>query len=149
MIGNDLVGSCRDNILRASDGDCREGISLTASVKVVRGLGNLDYVFGLARNRRLRKIIGTEMQQARVQHQSSGKAARVFAEFSCITRKSWSRPRRVVAKAEYLDKGENPRFVVTSLVPDPWSGQSLYEKFYCFGLVRLTGRMHSFSWAKP
>lgn len=37
------------------------------------------------------------------------------AEFSYRTRKSWSRPRRVVAKAEYLEKGENPRFVVTSL----------------------------------
>ena len=48
-------------------------------------------------------------------HQTSGKAARVFAEFSYRTHKSWSRARRVVAKAEYLDKGENPRFVVTSL----------------------------------
>ncbi len=38
-IGNGQVGICRDNILRASDGNCREGISLTASVKVVRGLG--------------------------------------------------------------------------------------------------------------
>ena len=58
------------------------------------------------------------MQQARVLHQTTGQAARVFAEFSCQTRKSWSRPRRVVAKAEYLDKGENPRFVVTSLTAD-------------------------------
>ena len=48
-------------------------------------------------------------------HQTSGKAARVFAEFDYQTHKSWSCARRVVAKAEYLDKGENPRFVVTSL----------------------------------
>jgi len=60
-----------------------------------------------------------------------GKAARVFTGFAYITRNSWSRARRVVAKAEYLDKGENPRFVVTSLTPDKWPNQDLYEKFYC------------------
>jgi len=71
------------------------------------------------------------MQQARVLHQTTGKAARVFTEFTYQTRKSWSRARRVVAKAEYLDKGENPRFVVTSLTPDKWPDQDLYERFYC------------------
>ncbi len=71
------------------------------------------------------------MHQARVLHQTTGKAARVFAEFDYQTRKSWSRARRVVAKAEFLDKGENPRFVVTSLAPGEWSAQDLYEKFYC------------------
>ena len=55
------------------------------------------------------------MHQAQVFHEASGKAARVFVEFSYQTRKSWSCARRVVAKAVYLDKGENPRFVVTSL----------------------------------
>jgi hypothetical protein len=69
---------------------------------------HVDYLFGLARNKRLRRIIGVHMHQAQVLHQSSGKAARVFAEFSYRTRKSWSCTRRVVAKAEYLDKGENP-----------------------------------------
>ena len=59
------------------------------------------------------------------------KAARVFTEFSYRTRKSWSSARRVVAKAEYLDKRRNPRFVVTSLTPDKWAAQDLYEKFYC------------------
>ncbi|HXY49457.1 MAG TPA: transposase [Terriglobales bacterium] len=57
--------------------------------------------------------------------------ARVFAEFSYRTRKSWSRSRRVVAKAEYLDKGENPRFVVTSLPAESWEAAGLYEKTYC------------------
>jgi len=47
------------------------------------------------------------------------------------TRKSWSRAHRVVAKAEFLDKGQNPRFIVTSLSPDEWAAQQLYEKFYC------------------
>ena len=71
------------------------------------------------------------MQQARVLHQTTGKAARVFTEFYYQTKKSWSCWRRVVAKAEYLDKGENPRFIVTSLSAEQWAAQQLYEKFYC------------------
>ena len=91
----------------------------------------VHYVFGLARNKRLAKIVGAQMQQARVLHQSTGNAARVFAGFGYRTHKSWTSTRRVVAKAEYLDKGENPRFVVTSLSPEAWPDQALYEKFYC------------------
>jgi hypothetical protein len=71
------------------------------------------------------------MNQARRLHHNTGKAARVFAEFNYRTHKSWSRTRRVVAKAEYLDKGENPRFVVTSLPAQQWAAQSLYEDLYC------------------
>jgi hypothetical protein len=112
-------------VLRADSGFCREELMAWCEVNQV------DYAFGLARNQRLAKIIGAQMQQARVLHQTSGKAARVFAEFTYQTRKSWSRARRVVAKAEYLDKGENPRFVVTSLTADEWAAQELYEKFYC------------------
>jgi len=91
----------------------------------------VDYVFGLARNQRLRRIIGPEMHQARTLHRNTSKAARAFAEFNYQTHKSWSRSRRVVAKAEYLDKGENPRFVVTSLSAQQWAPQSLYEDLYC------------------
>jgi hypothetical protein len=91
----------------------------------------VDYALGLARNKRLQKIIGAQMHQARLLHQTTGKAARVFAEFTYGTHKSWSRGRRVVAKAEYLDKGANPRFVVTSLTAEQWAAQPLYEQFYC------------------
>ena len=112
-------------VLRADSGFCREQLMGWCESNQV------DYLFGLARNQRLRKIIGAEMQQAHLLHQSSGKPARVFAEFSYCTRKSWARARRVVAKAEYLEKGENPRFVVTSLTAEQWTAQDLYEKFYC------------------
>jgi hypothetical protein len=112
-------------VLRADSGFCREELMAWCEVN------HVDYAFGLARNARLAKIIGAEMHQARLQHQSSGKAARVFAEFNYRTHKSWSCARRVVAKAEYLDKGENPRFVVTSLSAQQWAAQDLYEKFYC------------------
>jgi hypothetical protein len=112
-------------VLRADSGFCREELMAWCEQNRV------DYVFGLARNKRLQKIIGAQMQQARLAHQQSGKASRVFTGFSYQTHKSWSRSRRVVAKAEYLDKGENPRFVVTSLTPDKWDDRHLYEKLYC------------------
>jgi hypothetical protein len=112
-------------VLRADSGFCREELMGWCETNKV------DYLFGLARNQRLQKIIGAQIHQARILHQTTGKAARMFSEFSYQTKKSWSRARRIVAKAEYLDKGENPRFVVTSLTADEWAAQDLYEKFYC------------------
>jgi hypothetical protein len=77
------------------------------------------------------RIYGLALGYEDLNDQSTGKATRIFAEFPYQTRKSWSCSRRVVAKAEYLDKGENPRFVVTSLSAEQWTAQDLYEKFYC------------------
>jgi hypothetical protein len=112
-------------VLRGDSGFCREELMNWCEANQV------DYLFGLARNQRLTRIIGAQMHQARLLHQTTGKPARIFAEFSYQTKKSWSCARRVVAKAEYLDKGENPRFVVTSLPAEQWVAQDLYEKFYC------------------
>ena len=112
-------------VLRADSGFCREELMGWCEQN------HVDYVFGLARNQRLGKIIGAQMQQARLLHQTSGKAARVFTEFAYRTHKSWSCSRRVVAKAEFLDKGQNPRFVVTSLSPEQWAARDLLEKLYC------------------
>ena len=95
----------------------------------------MDYVFGLARNQRLRRIIGQQMWEATEQWEQTGKPARVFAEFAYQTRRAknggWDRERRVVAKAEHIDGKENPRFVVTSLTAEQWAAQALYEELYC------------------
>jgi hypothetical protein len=91
----------------------------------------LYYLFGLARNPRLLKKIGRELVQARDLHCETGHAARVFAQFIYRTRTSWSRPRRVIAKAEHLGKGANPRFVVTNLPQGYAAPKKLYEKHYC------------------
>jgi DDE family transposase len=112
-------------ILRADSGFCREELMAWCEQNQV------DYVFGLARNSRLQHKIAPQLQQAKQAQETTGKAARVFAEFSYRTRKSWSRSRRVVAKAEYLEKGENPRFVVTSMPAESWEAAALYEKTYC------------------
>jgi len=91
----------------------------------------VGYVFGLAKNKRLVKIIGRQLHEAQVEFEQTQKAARVFTEFSYQTRKSWKQERRVVAKAEHLDKGANPRFVVTSLAAEQFPTRALYEELYC------------------
>ena len=50
---------------------------------------------------------------------------------SSRTQKSRSRVHRVVAKAEHLAKGANPRFVVTSLTAQDRAAKPLYEEDYC------------------
>jgi len=112
-------------ILRGDSGFCREELMAWCETHAV------DYVFGLARNPRLRRKIVPQLREAKQEHRRTGLAARVFTEFRYRTRKSWSRSRRVVAKAEHLEKGENPRFVVTSLEAGRWAARSLYEQLYC------------------
>ena len=112
-------------VVRGDSGFCRDELMAWCETEGV------DYVLGLARNERLQKKIKKELKQAEQQYHKTKSAARVFKEFYYQTRKSWSRRRRVVAKAEYLEKGENPRFVVTSLAAEEWKPQALYEELYC------------------
>jgi hypothetical protein len=111
--------------LRADSGFCREELMAWCEANGVR------YVFGLARNARLEAEIADELVEAEQKAAASGKAERVFKEFHYQTRTSWSQARRVVAKAEHLAKGANPRFVVTSLTRKDAEAQELYEKIYC------------------
>jgi len=112
-------------LVRADSGFCREELMAWCEAEGV------DYLLGLAKNERLKAQIKKESQQARQQYQETGHAARIFKEFYYKTRKSWSQQRRVVAKAEHLEKGENPRFVVTSLRAEEWPASALYEELYC------------------
>jgi hypothetical protein len=116
-------------ILRGDSGFCRNALMSWCESNGV------DFVFGLARNQRLRKIIGAEMHEATQQWNQTGKPARVFREFGYRTKKTkkggWDRERRVAAKAEHIDGKENPRFVVTSLTHEEWPAQALYEELYC------------------
>ena len=116
-------------ILRGDSGFCRNELMSWCEGKGV------DFVFGVARNQRLRKIIGQQLHEAREQWRLTGKPARVFTEFEYSTKKTkkggWDHKRRVVAKAEHIDGKENPRFVVTSLTDEEWKAQALYEGLYC------------------
>jgi hypothetical protein len=112
-------------IIRADSGFCRERIMFWCEQN------DVDYILGLAKNERLKREIAEELKQAKELHEQTSQPERVFRDFEYQTLKSWSRSRRVVGKAEYLQKGENPRFVVTSLSVEQFDGQTLYEEQYC------------------
>ncbi len=112
-------------IIRADSGFCREPIMFWCETN------NVDYILGLAKNDRLKKEIAAEIGQAKKIYEETGQPARVFKDFAYQTLESWSRSRRVVGKAEYLQKGQNPRFVVTSLSADEFDAKTLYEEQYC------------------
>jgi hypothetical protein len=113
-------------IVRGDSGFCRDEI-----MSYCEQNEKVDYVLGLAKNSRLSQQIEAEMAQAKQLQQESGQAARVFKDFRYRTRRSWSCERRVVGKAEYLAKGENPRFIVTSITSEEKDARTLYEDFYC------------------
>jgi hypothetical protein len=112
-------------LVRGDSGFCREDLMGWCERHEV------DYVFGLAKNTRLKAAIAAELCAAQAQYEASGEAARVFKDFRYQTRKSWSRQRRVIGKAEHLAKGENPRFVVTSLSTTNLDARAVYEDLYC------------------
>jgi hypothetical protein len=112
-------------VVRADSGFCREPILAWCE------RNRVDYVIGLAQNPRLVGRIAEQQEQARREFERTGEPARVFAELSYRTLDSWSRERRVIAKAEHLAKGPNPRFVVTSLSAEARPARALYEEDYC------------------
>ena len=126
-----IVGQIRERwssvriIVRADSGFARESIMAWCEAN------DVDYVFGLAKNTRLISKITQALERARRRYLRRGKASRLFRELRYRTLKTWSRTRRVVAKAEHLAKGANPRFVVTSLSKVEYGAQTLYEDLYC------------------
>jgi hypothetical protein len=113
-------------LVRGDSGFCREPL-----MRLCEAWPGVDYVFGLAKNTRLKERIEAPQSQARSLYEETGQASRVFDDFEYRTQKSWSRSRRVVAKAEHLRKGANPRFVVTSLSRDRLDARTVYEDIYC------------------
>jgi len=112
--------------VRGDSGFCREELMHWCED---HGVG---YVLGFARNDRLRLLIDPQMQEAAHLQKESGKPARVFTEFLYqTTTGSWSRARRVVAKAEQIEGKENPRYLVTNLPAQRWAARALYEDLYC------------------
>jgi len=111
--------------IRADSGFARESIMAWCESNGV------EYVLGLARNARLVRAIGAELEAVRQQVERTGRSARRFRELRYRTKKSWSRERRVVAKAEHLRGKANPRFVVTSLPAERVRARVLYERTYC------------------
>src|ERR1700674_1741221 len=112
-------------LVRADSGFAREELMAWCEANGVH------FLFGLAQNERLVAMIAGELAQAETKSRRTGKPARYFKEFRWQTRRSWSRERRVVAKAEFTKDEANPRFVVTSLSRSECKARYLYEKLYC------------------
>jgi len=112
-------------VVRGDSGFCRDTIMSWCERQ------GIDYVFGLAKNSRLLKQIQEELKQAEAESVRTGEMARIFKNLRYQTEDTWSRMRRVVAKAEHLNKGSNPRFVVTSLPATLFPAAVLYETLYC------------------
>lgn len=130
-----IVGLIRERwphvriVLRADSGFCRDDLMSWCEKNGV------DYVFGLAKNKRLIRAIGKALHDLAEQCRVTRQAARRYEELDYRTKKSWSRSRRVVAKAEHLpgttEDKSNPRFVVTSLTAAQIAAAELYEDQYC------------------
>ncbi len=112
-------------VLRADSGFARDEIMSWAEQN------DVDFIFGLAQNSRLRGLIQAELETVKLEAEKTGKPARMFRELRYRTLDSWSRERRVVAKAEQLGDKSNPRFVVTSFSQERWETRALYEELYC------------------
>ena len=112
-------------LLRADSGFARDRLMAWCESRGV------DFLFGLARNSRLVGEIESELAEAAELSRRTGQPARRFRDFTWLTRDSWSRQRRVVAKAEWTQGEANPRFVVTSLTREEHQARHLYEKVYC------------------
>ena len=112
-------------VVRGDSGFCRDKIMTWCEAR------GIDFVFGFAKNERLKAMIAQELQHAKEQYGQTKEASRVFKDFRYRTLESWTRERRVVAKAEHLDKGPNPRFIVTSIEIQRIDAQILYERLYC------------------
>ncbi len=112
-------------LVRADSGFARDNLMAWCEANGV------DYVFGVPQNLRLNAEIKDELARAEMKSRRTGKPARYFKEFKWRTRSSWSRERRVIAKAEFTNGEANPRFVVTSLRRAQCKPKYLYEKIYC------------------
>ena len=112
-------------VLRADSGFAREDLMAWCEANGV------DFLFGLAGNIRLIAEIKSELELVAAKSGRTGRPERRFKSFMWMTRRTWSRRRRVVAKAEWTKGEANPRFVVTSLTRDECKAKYLYEKVYC------------------
>ncbi len=114
-------------LIRADSGFCRDWL-MSWCEKEER----VDYVLGLAKNRRLEESISSLQELAKAASEASGERAAFFRSFKWRTRTSWSRRRWVIGKAEHSSFGANPRFVVTSLpCRSRREAKRVYRRIYC------------------
>ena len=112
-------------IVRADAGFCRDELMTWCEDN------DVHFVIGCAKNTRLNAAIVPELAEAEAEHKTTRRPARRFKDLVYQTHNSWTRERRVVAKAEWTEGEANPRFIVTSLAEEVMDARALYEDFYC------------------
>jgi len=112
-------------VVRGDSGFCRSDI-----MEWCEG-NNVQYILGIARNKRLEALLKPTMDVAKEQHEESGEMIKLFTEFQYRTQTSWNRERRVIGKAQYSEKGANPRFIVTNFTSEEWATDEIYTDLYC------------------
>ena len=113
-------------IVRGDSGFCRDALMAWCEDN------DVHFVLGLAKTKPLVAQITSELSLAAAEATATGRPARRFKSFEWDTRGgTWSRKRRVVAKAEWTGGEANPRFIVTSLDDDVIEAFRLYEQVYC------------------
>ena len=126
-IVSQIRGKWKDTriIIRGDAGFCRDELMSWCE------RNGVDYVLGMGRTSRLIKRVKKQVRKAWVDHAETKRASRRFRSFRFRTKTSWSRSRRVVCKAEHLERGSNTRFIATSLGHQEYDARTLYEKVYC------------------
>lgn len=109
-------------VLRGDSGFCRDALLTWCEDNAV------GYVVGIAKNKRLKRMIEADMAEVALRSEASGRAERAFADLRYGARKWARQDRRVIAKVEHLPGGENPRFIITNLGGE---ARQLYESDYC------------------
>jgi hypothetical protein len=108
-------------LVRADSGFCRRRLLAWCERNAVH------YIVGLAKNSRLNALAADLQERAAKEFEATGEKQRIFGSIEYASG-TWTRERRVIAKAEVTDKGPNPRYVVTNLEGD---AQALYDEVYC------------------
>jgi len=112
-------------VVRADSGFCRDNLMTWCEDN------DVHFVLGCAKTAPLVAQIESELAEAETEHKALARPARRFKSFDWTTRASWTRERRVVAKAEWTEGEANPRFIVTSMHEDAIDARALYEDVYC------------------
>ena len=90
---------------------------------------NIDYIFGLAGNKVLQRLVDESADDIRTRRALDQKAVvRGYAE-TRYQAKTWKMERRVVARIEATRLGLDTRFVVTNLAKG--SAEHIYDVVYC------------------
>jgi hypothetical protein len=108
-------------ILRADSGFCRQRLLRWCE------RNQIGYAIGLARNKRLERMVEAQEQQLKSDWERTREKQRHIGE-QHYAADTWDIERRIITRLEHGAQGNNPRFVVTNL---NWDAQHLYDGFYC------------------